>query len=155
MPSLGSDLVYRSVLQEGVRTVQRSVVSLFLTVFLLSCSSLNPSGPSVGFYDESNLDIHSPYRQTASNPKAEPKAPRLEETQAPQQRYAPPAIEPGMDRYEVKSIYGEPTRIDYAGDPSYGNERWFYASPYSLSLSKSGSKLVYFEMGRVVGWENP
>lgn len=52
----------------------------------------------------------------------------------------------GMSKSDVESSWGRPSRVEVAGNPSYENERWLY--------SVSGaSKYIYFESGRVEGWE--
>lgn len=60
----------------------------------------------------------------------------------------------GMPTELVKRSWGSPDGIDVAGNPIYGNERWRYKrytpSPEGYHLQ---SRLVYFEAGKVVGWE--
>jgi hypothetical protein len=51
----------------------------------------------------------------------------------------------GMDKDQVTNVWGEPFRIDVAGNPRMENERWAY--------HKEGkTKFIYFEAGRVEGW---
>ncbi len=52
----------------------------------------------------------------------------------------------GMSKSDVMSSIGEPQRIEVAGNPSYENERWVYGR-------NGASKYIYFESGRVEGWE--
>jgi len=52
----------------------------------------------------------------------------------------------GMSKNEVMNSIGEPQRIEVAGNPSYENERWVYGR-------NGASKYIYFESGRVEGWE--
>lgn len=60
----------------------------------------------------------------------------------------------GMPTEYVKKSWGEPDHVETSGNPIYRNERWQYnrqvASPQGYKLEK---RLVYFEGGRVVGWE--
>lgn len=60
----------------------------------------------------------------------------------------------GMSKKAVEESWGEPQSIEIAGSPLFGNERWYYSdyisSPDGYLLEK---KLIYFEGGRVVGWE--
>ncbi len=60
----------------------------------------------------------------------------------------------GMTGNEVEQSWGEPTDIEYAGNPVYQNERWSYTKEIS---TKSGyqkeTRVVYFEFGRVAGWQ--
>jgi hypothetical protein len=71
--------------------------------------------------------------------------------------FAPPEESPrrdiflGMEMRDVRDIWGIPLDIESAGDPRSGNQRWVY--PGSLEWVSYGKRLVYFEAGRVVGWE--
>ena len=59
----------------------------------------------------------------------------------------------GMQMNDVQQAWGTPSRVESAGDPSLGNERWTYHESPLGRQSLSGSRMVYFENGRVVGWE--
>jgi hypothetical protein len=59
----------------------------------------------------------------------------------------------GMDRDDVLSIWGDPREVQVAGDARLGNERWIYPMGLSSPWSLGQSRVVYFESGRVVGWE--
>jgi hypothetical protein len=60
----------------------------------------------------------------------------------------------GLPNEIVRRSWGSPDSIDVAGNPIYGNERWRYKrytpSPEGYRLQ---SRIVYFEAGKVVGWE--
>jgi hypothetical protein len=60
----------------------------------------------------------------------------------------------GMSRQAVEQSWGEPDLKEYAGEPMYGNERWHYKKQVS---SEDGyryeTRVIYFEGGRVGGWE--
>lgn len=60
----------------------------------------------------------------------------------------------GMPTEFVKKAWGEPDSIEHSGNPIYKNERWKYikqiATPHGYRPEK---RYVYFEGGRVVGWE--
>ncbi|MCM2281507.1 MAG: outer membrane protein assembly factor BamE [Bdellovibrionaceae bacterium] len=60
----------------------------------------------------------------------------------------------GMTRQAVRDSWGEPELVEVAGNPIYGNERWKYLEEMS---SPDGylteARIIYFESGRVVGWE--
>ena len=62
----------------------------------------------------------------------------------------------GMDMSDVKSAWGEPRDVETAGSASQGNQRWVYINGLSGSESRqlASSRAVYFERGKVVGWEN-
>ena len=52
----------------------------------------------------------------------------------------------GMSKNDVMSSLGHPARVEVAGNPRFENERWLY--------SRNGAtKYIYFESGRVEGWE--
>ncbi len=60
----------------------------------------------------------------------------------------------GMPAEYVKKSWGEPTSIETSGNHIYKNERWQYLKQVSTPQGyKQEKRLVYFEGGRVVGWE--
>lgn len=60
----------------------------------------------------------------------------------------------GMPQDYVRKSWGEPTQIETSGNFIYKNERWQYLKQVSTPQGyKQESRLVYFEGGRVVGWE--
>jgi hypothetical protein len=65
----------------------------------------------------------------------------------------------GMNKYTVVSVWGNPTEIQTAGEPGSQNEKWIYSPSVSRRLrapaQMSGTKVVFFESGRVAGWETP
>ena len=60
----------------------------------------------------------------------------------------------GMTQGLVKKSWGEPESVETSGNPQFRNERWHYSkyvsTPDGYKLEK---KRVYFEGGRVAGWE--
>jgi len=60
----------------------------------------------------------------------------------------------GMSQKAVRESWGDPDMVENAGNPMYGYERWNY---YRFTASSDGynkeNRIVYFESGRVVGWE--
>jgi hypothetical protein len=52
----------------------------------------------------------------------------------------------GMSKSDVMNNWGRPNRVEVAGNPSFENERWIYNV-------NGASKYIYFESGRVQGWE--
>lgn len=60
----------------------------------------------------------------------------------------------GMPQEYVKRSWGEPVSVEVSGNPIYKNERWKYQR---FSSGPEGyrkeTRIVYFEGGRVVGWE--
>lgn len=63
-------------------------------------------------------------------------------------------ISVGMPQEYVKKSWGEPQSVDISGNPIYKNERWRYQRQISSQDGyKKETRFVYFEGGRVVGWE--
>lgn len=60
----------------------------------------------------------------------------------------------GMPSEFVRRSWGNPDSVDVAGNPIYGNQRWRYKkyapSPEGYRLQ---SRIIYFESGKVAGWE--
>lgn len=60
----------------------------------------------------------------------------------------------GMPSDYVRKSWGEPDHIEFSGNPIYKNERWKYLKQISTPQGyRQEKRLVYFEGGRVVGWE--
>lgn len=60
----------------------------------------------------------------------------------------------GMPGEYVKRSWGEPVAVEVSGNPIYKNERWKYQRFVSGSEGyRKETRYVYFEGGRVVGWE--
>ena len=60
----------------------------------------------------------------------------------------------GMPTEYVKKSWGEPDSVEASGNPVYRNERWQYNKQVATPQGyKQERRLVYFEGGRVVGWE--
>ncbi|AGH94937.1 hypothetical protein [Pseudobdellovibrio exovorus] len=60
----------------------------------------------------------------------------------------------GMPADYVKRSWGEPDQVETSGNPLYKNERWQYIKQIPTAYGyKQEKRSVYFEGGRVVGWE--
>ena len=60
----------------------------------------------------------------------------------------------GMPMEFVKKSWGDPASMEVAGNPIYKNEKWKYIRQLSTTDGFNQEKrIVYFEGGRVVGWE--
>ena len=60
----------------------------------------------------------------------------------------------GMDKDSVRESWGDPDVVEVSGNPLYGNERWKYAKMVSSSNGYNKEmRVIYFESGRVAGWE--
>ncbi|MCM2280158.1 MAG: hypothetical protein NDJ89_18975 [Oligoflexia bacterium] len=62
---------------------------------------------------------------------------------------------PGMSMADVEEIWGQPQEIQMAGMPGTGYERWIYFEGLSSAWSVAAYRVVYFDEGRVSGWETP
>jgi primase-polymerase (primpol)-like protein len=62
----------------------------------------------------------------------------------------------GMSQKAVMQSWGDPDAVEVAGNPLYGYERWRYNRYISGNEGyQKDMRIVYFEGGRVVGWERP
>lgn len=60
----------------------------------------------------------------------------------------------GMPQTLVKKSWGEPENVEVSGNPQFRNEKWRYSKYISTAYGyKLEKKYVYFEAGKVVGWE--
>ena len=60
----------------------------------------------------------------------------------------------GMPIDLVRKSWGEPAQVEVSGNPLYKNEKWRYINSVSSSEGfKQEGKTIYFENGKVVGWE--
>jgi hypothetical protein len=61
---------------------------------------------------------------------------------------------PGMEMQQVRAVLGEPYDVENAGDPGSGNQRWIYPLGLSGRFGLGSERFLYFEHGKLVGWEN-
>ena len=62
----------------------------------------------------------------------------------------------GMSQKAVMQSWGDPDAVEVAGSQLYGYERWKYNRYISGNEGyQKELRVVYFEGGRVVGWERP
>lgn len=60
----------------------------------------------------------------------------------------------GMPQSLVRQSWGDPETVEVSGNPQFKNERWRYNKYVSTQDGyKPEKKVVYFEGGKVVGWE--
>lgn len=60
----------------------------------------------------------------------------------------------GMPQDFVRKAWGDPQEREVSGNPLFKNERWTYSRYISSGDGfKKESRTVYFEGGKVVGWE--
>ncbi len=72
----------------------------------------------------------------------------------PPQASTPP-LSLGMNMSDVKGLWGAPFDVENAGDGSQANQRWAYTDALLNRYGMGATRYVYFERGRVVGWEMP
>jgi len=87
------------------------------------------------------LGAQNPFRYESESTEADHSVPRLGDVSA------------GMSMRDVTRTWGEPRHVQYAGHPGAGNQRWVYTHGPTL-LGASESRVLYFEDGRLVGWES-
>jgi len=60
----------------------------------------------------------------------------------------------GMSRQAVRASWGAPEKVEVAGQPIYGHERWTYLEQISSPEGyQTETRTIYFEYGVVVGWD--
>lgn len=60
----------------------------------------------------------------------------------------------GMTKQAVRDSWGPPESVEVAGDPMYGNEKWYYTEQVTSSEGYTTERrVVTFEGGVVVGWQ--
>ncbi len=60
----------------------------------------------------------------------------------------------GMPQALVKRSWGDPDSVEVSGNPQFRNEKWKYNKYVSSSEGyKMEKKTVFFEGGKVIGWE--
>ena len=60
----------------------------------------------------------------------------------------------GMTTQLVRRAWGEPESVEASGNPIYKNERWKYVKDVATSNGyKRERRFVFFESGKVIGWE--
>jgi hypothetical protein len=60
----------------------------------------------------------------------------------------------GMKMNDVVSLWGRPREVEIAGEPGLGNQKWIYMDRFSRYITSKPLKVIYFEDGRVAGWES-
>lgn len=62
----------------------------------------------------------------------------------------------GMSEKAVRESWGDPDLVETAGNSMYGYQRWNYRRMVAGSEGyQKESRIIYFEGGKVVGWETP
>jgi hypothetical protein len=60
----------------------------------------------------------------------------------------------GMAMPQVIELWGKPSEVQTAGDANDGNQRWYYSEGVAGLYGLGSHRIVYFEQGRVAGWES-
>ena len=59
----------------------------------------------------------------------------------------------GMSKRAVRESWGDPKTVEVAGSTTFNNERWKYSTYITTSEGfDQENRIVFFEGGRVVGW---
>ena len=117
-------------------SVQVSGRSLYSSV-ATDWSEPNPSAESTE--DEVTLSRVGPVR--TQSPDAVSRAIRVRD------------IVIGMSMTDVKDSWGRPSEVETAGRKDSGHQKWVYHTGLSAPWSLGGSRIVFFESGKVVGWQ--
>ena len=146
-------------------------IPALLTVMLLlpACAALelaaswsDSEGPVPPHFSDSNLDPGRPWANWRT-PQEESETPRMAQSRMESSYGARESdltesgtsrkngIRMGMTLKDVRRLWGTPTDVEVAGDPTDGNFRWTY--PSSTVRDLASSRVVTFESGRVAGWE--
>jgi hypothetical protein len=62
-------------------------------------------------------------------------------------------VEMGMKMRDVKTSWGDPDQVETSGNQTFGNQRWVYPADPTQGYGLRARRVVYFEQGKVVGWE--
>lgn len=131
------------------RTVLINFIALVsLAASLGGCAGANPRSEEEGFPGDPVAAIAFKIRQSRDKPELAPER-QLVVDHARESK----EIVLGMDREDVISMWGEPREIFTAGHPGEGNEKWVYFDGLSSRWSVSDARVLYFENGRVAGWD--
>ncbi len=111
------------------------IVSFLITLALLTLTSC------------ANLNL-APYEKEDFWPETQPT--EQSQTMSP---VRPGDIVLGMNQFDVSSVWGEPRRIQDAGSTGSKHQRWIYLNESTTHWDTKQARIIYFENGRVSGWE--
>ena len=61
----------------------------------------------------------------------------------------------GMNQQAVRESWGDPDLIEVSGSEVYGNQAWKYTKMVSSNDGyKKETRIIYFESGKVIGWDS-
>ena len=128
-----------------------AVASLILPVCLfMGCASLEIPDPWANPFRAEETDLRSS--------EVPPSVYSVEtETRDRQEQLEQSRIERdvalGMTMNDVAHAWGTPGAVNTAGEPMMGNQQWIYFQGLSSRYGNGSKRVVYFEQGRVAGWE--
>ena len=141
----------------GVPPLQ-TLALLLLTLFLSGCAGLGVPGSdrweSSFLTSDRERDEDSepmPYRRSWSAPSRENDFEDGPNRLSTPGRVRPGDVTVGMSLHEVRRSWGSPREVEFAGDSPSGNQRWIF--PMGADPRVSPARVIYFEGGRVIGWE--
>jgi len=132
---------------------------VILLALLSGCAAFSGFSSENQFYDEDPVAREAMRARGWTGQVFTEEEERLqEERQYRQEQDIQSALESGnivlgMSMDQVLSAWGRPRNIETAGDPGYGNQRWVYQDGLSGRWNINPSRTVYFEEGKVPGWE--
>jgi hypothetical protein len=131
----------------------RSAFSAWAVLCLSSCALLQSSPDSDYGDGENPSDRGLPELYHPELRRERLEAERLEQEDAIRYGLSRRDLVVGMRPRDVQDLWGEPGEVQTAGERGQGYERWVYFEGLSSRWSLSTARFVYFENGRVVGWE--
>ncbi len=124
--------------------------TILIALNFLSCSSsptISDSGPSAANRDPAT--VREDFEEFEKMRAEQRNRQELVIRQAQAQR----DIVLGMSADDVRSVWGDPRSVETAGDSGSGNEKWTYYEGLSAPWSMSSTRTIFFENGKVVGWQ--
>lgn len=137
----------------------RCIIAIFMTL-LTGCSELPflkdsaESDPvAKAAMQVRNSNVGAQHGSTPNSTGPAYKVSPADLSQAVQKGIFQGELVPGMTSNEVAEAWGKPHEIQTAGDPRIRNEKWIYTDRPTQNGSIHPVKVVYFDEGRVSGWE--
>ena len=147
----------RNALKFPLQLIDKPSRMMFKLNILWVVSALTLSGCALFLRDQDTFEAGPEGRNPASNPqRARIIANDPNMALSPGRRsYKREGLMLGMSMNEVIDTWGRPHDIEVAGQSHLQNERWRYSTTAIRDWKLRPERIVYFERGRVVGWEAP
>ncbi len=122
---------------------------LIIPLFIPACA-IAPTDPVEAYLDDPIAHVAIQQRRRPAS--AELATPTYNEVEV-QRGLQAGELTLGMGIDDVMTVWGQPIEVQTAGDPEAGNQKWVYHNGLSDQWRTSTRRVVYFEAGRVAGWE--